>query len=86
MSRKLMGRHFLALLRSLPAEDLDLPAETLLAAYDKAVCGDCGRHHPTVWSAIACDGFIDARARRIARHAARHHGAPTGQPPAGERP
>lgn len=61
------GRQFLAVLRRLPAEELDLDVSLLIDMHDRPICQDCGRHHATVWAAFACDDFTDARRRREAR-------------------
>lgn len=67
---RMTGLELLLELRRMDADQLRLPAHVLLDELDVALCEDCRRHHPDVWSAIACDQLVDAAARR---HAARAH-------------
>lgn len=60
------GRQFLAVLRSLPAEALQLDVGTLVELYDEPRCSDCGKHHGSPWEALVCDELLSARRRRYA--------------------
>lgn len=65
------GRQFARVLRLLPREELDAEIGELVDRYDRRTCRDCGRHHPNVWAALACDGYVDARRRAAAARVGR---------------
>ena len=70
------GSEFLRLLIRLDREELRLPIATLVDLYDGPTCNDCGAVGHSVYEALACDGFADARRRkeaaRFARRVDRH--------------
>lgn len=68
MAASMSGAAFLRTLQGLPRAELELVgAQELLDTYGRGICDDCGDHHATVWAALACDGFTDARRRAAAR-------------------
>lgn len=68
---RMNGHDLLALLKTLPDEDLDLDVRTLVDLYDHPICSDCRTTHTSVWEALVCDERTAARARRLAARAAR---------------
>lgn len=66
------GAEFVRLVLSLPREEQKLDAGTLLDIYEGRLCRDCGLVHDTVWAALACDDYTDARRRSRARRAIRN--------------